>query len=45
MNDELLQMSDEDVAAGAGLLLVGSGYAQFGAPAGNVLIAYRPKRP
>ncbi|MDD3838195.1 MAG: PQQ-binding-like beta-propeller repeat protein [Phenylobacterium sp.] len=31
------------IFAGDGLLFVGSGYAQFGAPAGNVLVAYRPK--
>jgi polyvinyl alcohol dehydrogenase (cytochrome) len=37
-------IDSQSIAAGAGLLLVGSGYAQFGAPAGNLLIAYRPKR-
>jgi polyvinyl alcohol dehydrogenase (cytochrome) len=37
-------IDSHSIAAGAGLLIVGSGYAQFGAPAGNALIAYRPKR-
>lgn len=36
-------IDSHSIFAGDGLLFVGSGYAQFGAPAGNVLIAYRPK--
>lgn len=32
------------IAAGAGLVVVGSGYGMFGQPAGNVLLAFRPKR-
>ncbi len=31
-------------AAGDGALFVESGYARFGEPPGNVLIAFRPKR-
>lgn len=33
----------QSIAAGDGMVFVGSGYATFGAPSGNVLIAYRPK--
>lgn len=36
-------IDSHSIFAGDGLLFVGSGYAQFGAPAGNVLVAYRPK--
>jgi polyvinyl alcohol dehydrogenase (cytochrome) len=32
------------IAAGDGMLFVGSGYSGFGAPAGNMLIAYKPKK-
>jgi len=31
------------VAAGAGMLFVGSGYGRFGQAAGNVLLAFRPR--
>lgn len=34
----------QSIAAGDGMVFVGSGYSTFGAPAGNVLIAYRPKK-
>jgi len=34
----------QTIAAGDGMLFVGSGYSGFGAPAGNVLIAYKPKK-
>ncbi|HEX2561300.1 PQQ-binding-like beta-propeller repeat protein [Phenylobacterium sp.] len=37
-------IDSHSIFVGDGLLFVGSGYAQFGAPAGNVLVAYRPKR-
>jgi polyvinyl alcohol dehydrogenase (cytochrome) len=33
----------QSIAAGNGMLFVGSGYPTFGQPAGNVLIAYRPR--
>jgi len=34
----------QTIAAGDGMLFVGSGYGQFGQTPGNVLVAYRPKR-
>jgi polyvinyl alcohol dehydrogenase (cytochrome) len=33
------------VAAGLGMVFVGSGYGRFGQAAGNVLLAFRPSRP
>ena len=32
------------ISAGAGMVFINSGYASFGQTAGNVLIAYRPKK-
>jgi polyvinyl alcohol dehydrogenase (cytochrome) len=31
------------IAAGAGMVFVGSGYGRFGQPAGNVLLAFKPR--
>lgn len=31
------------IAAGAGMIFVGSGYGRFGQPPGNVLLAFRPR--
>ena len=31
------------IAAGAGMVFVGSGYGRFGQPGGNVLLAFRPR--
>jgi polyvinyl alcohol dehydrogenase (cytochrome) len=33
------------IAAGAGLVLIGSGYGSFSQPPGNVLLAFRPRSP
>jgi polyvinyl alcohol dehydrogenase (cytochrome) len=32
------------IAAGAGMVFVGSGYGRFGQPAGNVLLAFKPAK-
>lgn len=37
-------IDSHSIFAGDGMVFVGSGYATFGAPPGNVLVAYRPKR-
>lgn len=37
-------IDSHSIAAGDGMVFVGSGYPTFGAPPGNVLIAYRPKK-
>jgi polyvinyl alcohol dehydrogenase (cytochrome) len=37
-------IDSHSIFAGAGMVFVGSGYGSFGQPAGNVLLAFRPKR-
>ena len=36
-------IDSHSVAAGAGMVFVGSGYSNFGQAAGNVLLAFRPR--
>jgi polyvinyl alcohol dehydrogenase (cytochrome) len=36
-------IDSHSIAAGAGMILIGSGYGSFSQPAGNVLLAFRPR--
>jgi polyvinyl alcohol dehydrogenase (cytochrome) len=36
-------VDSHSIAAGAGMLFIGSGYGSFGQPPGNVLLAFRPR--